>query len=87
MLFATVVNIFLKMKDFLLLTFSFFLYIIFQWHSYTNTLLSVKCVSVSKCYLLSCVQLFATLWTIAHQATQSMEFSMQEYWCGQPYPF
>ena len=42
---------------------------------------------VSKCYLLSCVQLFATLWTIAHQATQSMEFSMQEYWCGQPYPF
>ena len=30
------------------------------------------------------VQLFATLWTIAHQAPLSMEFSRQEYWSGLP---
>ena len=32
-----------------------------------------------KCMLLSCVWLFATPWTISHQALLSMEFSM-EYW-------
>ena len=36
--------------------------------------------------LLSCVQLFATPWTIAHQASQSMGFSRQEYWSGLPFP-
>ena len=35
---------------------------------------------------LSCVQLFATPWTVAHQAPQSMEFSRQEYWSGVPLP-
>ena len=35
---------------------------------------------------LSHVQLFATPWTIAHQAPQSMEFSRQEYWSGLPFP-
>ena len=30
----------------------------------------------------SCVQLFLTLWTIAHQASLSMGFSRQEYWSG-----
>ena len=34
--------------------------------------------------MLSCVQLFATLWTVAHQAPLSMEFSRQEYWSGLP---
>ena len=33
----------------------------------------------------SCVQLFATLWTIACQAPLSMGFSRQEYWSGLPY--
>ena len=28
------------------------------------------------------VQLFATLWTVAHQAPLSMGFSWQEYWSG-----
>ena len=28
----------------------------------------------------SCVQLFATLWTVARQASLSMGFSRQEYW-------
>ena len=34
----------------------------------------------------SSVQLFVTLWTIAHQAPLSMEFSRQEYWSGLPGP-
>ena len=33
----------------------------------------------------SCVQLFVTLWTVAHQAL-SMEFPRQEYWGGLPCP-
>ena len=36
---------------------------------------------------LSRVRLFATPWTIAYQAPQSMEFSRQEYWSGLPFPF
>ena len=35
---------------------------------------------------LSCVQLFATPWTVAYQAPQSMGFSRQEYWRGLPFP-
>ena len=38
-------------------------------------LLSFLCV-------LSCVQLFVTLWIAAHQAPLSMQFSRQEYWSG-----
>ena len=33
-----------------------------------------------------CVQLFATLWTIAHQAPPSMGFSREESWSGSPCP-
>ena len=36
--------------------------------------------------LLSRVWLFATPWTVAHQAPPSMEFSRQEYWSGLPFP-
>ena len=36
--------------------------------------------------LLSRVRLFATPWTVAHQAPQSMEFSRQDYWSGLPFP-
>ena len=32
----------------------------------------------------SCVGLFATLWTTAHQVPISMKFSRQEYWSGLP---
>ena len=32
------------------------------------------------------VRLFVTLWTVAHQARQSMGFSRQEYWSGLPFP-
>ena len=30
--------------------------------------------------------LFVIPWTVAHQAPLSMEFSMQEYWSGLPFP-
>ena len=36
------------------------------------------------CLLLSPVQLFATLWTVTHQAALSMGFPRQEYWSGLP---
>ena len=32
------------------------------------------------------VQLFATPWTVAYQASPSMGFSRQEYWSGLPFP-
>ena len=39
-------------------------------------------VCVLNCF--SCVQLFATLWTVAHQAPLSMGFPRQEHWSGLP---
>ena len=41
---------------------------------------------MNKVKSLSRVQLFATPWTVAHQAPLSMEFSRQEYWSGLPLP-
>jgi len=38
------------------------------------------------CACFSCVQLFATLGTTAHQAPLSMEFSREQYWSGLPCP-
>ena len=35
-----------------------------------------------KVKLLSCVQLFVTLWTVAGQAPPSTVFSRHEYWSG-----
>ena len=35
---------------------------------------------------LSRVQLFATQWSVAYEAPQSMGFSRQEYWSGLPFP-
>ena len=37
-------------------------------------------------FLLSCVRLFETPWTVAHQAPPSMGFSRQGYWNGLPFP-
>ena len=36
--------------------------------------------------MLSCVWLFATSWTVAHQAPLTMGFSRQEYWSWLPCP-
>ena len=44
------------------------------------------CVCVCVCVWLSRVRLFATLWTVAHQAPLSVKFSRQEYWGGWPCP-
>ena len=50
------------------------------------------CVCVYLCLLkvkvksLSRVWLFATPWTVAHQAPLSMGFSRQEYWSQLPFP-
>ena len=35
---------------------------------------------------LSCVRLFATLWTVGYQPSPSMGFSRQDYWNGLPFP-
>ena len=43
------------------------------------------CVCVCVC-VLSCVQLFATSWTVVHQASLSMEFSRLKCWSGLPFP-
>ena len=40
----------------------------------------------SEVNLLSRVRLFATPWTVAYQAPQSIEFFRQEYWSGLPMP-
>ena len=37
-------------------------------------------------YLLSCVWLFVTPWTVAHQASLSVGFPSQESWRGCPFP-
>ena len=43
-------------------------------------------LSESERKLLSCIWLFATPWTVAHQAPLFMEFSRQGYWSGLPFP-
>ena len=43
-----------------------------------------KCACVLSHF--SCIQLFATLWTIACHIPLSMGFSRQEYWSGLPFP-
>ena len=41
-------------------------------------------LSSSSVQSLSCVQLFATPWTVAYQASPSLRFSRQEYWSVLP---
>ena len=44
---------------------------------------SMHCAVLSR---FSHVQLFVTLWTVAHQLPLSMGFSRQGYWSGLPFP-
>ena len=53
------------------------------WISHKYTWVSYVCKWVKS---LSRVRLFATPWTVAHQAPPSMGFSRQEYWSGLPIP-
>ena len=48
----------------------------------TNSFLLKKMMCVC---VLSHVQLFATLWTVAHQVPLSIEFSKQEHWSEFPF--
>ena len=43
-------------------------------------------IAVFVVQLLSCVRLFATLWTLACQTPLSLGFFRQEYWSGLPFP-
>ena len=47
----------------------------------------IDSVVIVSCVLshFSCVRLFVTIWTGAHQAPLSMGFSRQEYWSGLPF--
>ena len=47
---------------------------------------SHQCIKRSEVKSLSRVRLFATLWTVAHQAPLSMGFSKRDYWNGLPFP-
>ena len=58
-----------------------------KWAKELNRQFSKKDMKVKEeVKLLSRVWLFATPWTVAHQAPQAMEFSRQEYWSGLPFP-
>ena len=52
------------------------------------TLYIYICIYLYACMLnrFSCFQLFVTLWTVVHQASQSMGFSRFEYWSELPCP-
>ena len=51
---------------------------------------SAVCISWDKTMVVvqlpSCIWLFVTSWTVAHQVPRSMGFSRQEYWSGSPFP-
>ena len=72
--------------------FQTFVYTTFTYVSELCSWMSVcVCVCVCMCVcVFSHGRLFATPWTVAHQALLSMEFSRQEYWsvlpCPSPYP-
>ena len=50
--------------------------------SITKVLVSQFVLGCFSCF--SHVQLFLTLWPVAHQAPVPMGFSRQDYWCGFP---
>ena len=52
-------------------------------HHFLSSNLPLRACMLSR---FSHVQLFVTLWTVAHQAPLSMGFSRQEYWSELPFP-
>ena len=54
--------------------------------SYSYWLRKYATSELSEVKSLSCVQLFATPWTVAYQAPLSMGFSRQECWSGLLFP-
>ena len=68
-----------------MVTFKIILY--YKYTTETSLLAILRIFTVKvKVKSLSRVWLFVTLWTVAYQAPQSMEFSRQEYWSGLPFP-
>ena len=61
--------------------------VIFVLHAKLSLYIYI-CIYLYACMLshFSCVQLFVTLWTVAHQAPLSMGFSRSEYWSELPCP-
>ena len=74
----------------LLRAFIFYLCIYLGWEAYRILVSwsgSNPCPpAVEACYVLSCVRLSVTPWTVARQAPLSVGFSRQEYWSGLPCP-
>ena len=58
-------------------------HLISNWYSFSQFFLLIV---VSRIYMLSRVQLFATPWTVAYQAPPSMGFSRQQCLSGLPFP-
>ena len=72
----------------MLLGFRFIRIVCMYWKStlcQIHSLTFIMCSAVLSHF--SCVQLFATLWTVAHQAPLPIGFSWQEYWSGLSFPF
>ena len=59
--------------------------VLFHLYEYLNVY-THACIHVRMLSHFSHVQLFETLWTVAHQGPLSMGFSRQEYWSGLPCP-
>ena len=45
-----------------------------------------KPLASNPCFMLRCVQLFVTPWTVARQASLSTQSPRREYWSGLPFP-
>ena len=59
------------------------------WSGTRSDMLQLKIpVVIYYCYtqMLFTQSFFVPLWTVAHQAPLSLEFSRQEYWSGKPFP-
>ena len=76
------VKILVEVEGIGIASFSFISIPFFIYFIYSLFLFFIACV-LSR---ISCVWLFASPWTVAHQAPLSMVFSRQEYWSGLPYP-
>ena len=57
-----------------------------RWINQESDIQSEVSQKEKKLKSLSCTRLFATPWTVAHQAPPSVGFSRQEYWSGLPFP-
>ena len=77
--------------------YSFYLFLILHYHHLCSLITIVVWFFAHYCLFFiflycsmwvlscfSCVQLFATLWTVARWTSLSMGFSRQEYWSGLP---